>query len=82
MDGGIRFDRVSVAYGGTTVLDSLDLTVEPGEVMARKDVEATDANAIALTKLMDGVEIFAPDWTEIDKNLQSDVEDWKTATGS
>jgi 2-aminoethylphosphonate transport system ATP-binding protein len=31
---GIRFDGVSVAYGGTTVLDSLDLTVEPGEVMA------------------------------------------------
>lgn len=31
---GIRFDRVSVAYGGTTVLDTLDLTVEPGEVMA------------------------------------------------
>jgi 2-aminoethylphosphonate transport system ATP-binding protein len=32
--GGIRFDRVSVAYGANTVLDSLDLTVEPGEVMA------------------------------------------------
>ncbi|MEU8434211.1 ABC transporter ATP-binding protein [Streptomyces sp. NPDC029216] len=31
---GIRFDGVSVAYHGTTVLDSLDLTVEPGEVMA------------------------------------------------
>ncbi|MET9464988.1 ABC transporter ATP-binding protein [Streptomyces sp. NPDC006544] len=31
---GIRFDSVSVAYGGTTVLDRLDLTVEPGEVMA------------------------------------------------
>ncbi|WP_333771436.1 ABC transporter ATP-binding protein [Streptomyces sp. IBSBF 2435] len=31
---GIRFDRVSVSYGGTTVLDALDLTVEPGEVMA------------------------------------------------
>ncbi|MFD4760407.1 ABC transporter ATP-binding protein [Streptomyces sp. NPDC058439] len=31
---GIRFDRVSVAYGGNTVLDRLDLTVEPGEVMA------------------------------------------------
>ncbi|MCQ4211975.1 ABC transporter ATP-binding protein [Streptomyces longispororuber] len=35
---GIRFDRVSVAYGGggarTVALDSLDLTVEPGEVMA------------------------------------------------
>ncbi|MEU8955958.1 ABC transporter ATP-binding protein [Streptomyces sp. NPDC048518] len=34
MGGGIRFDRVSVAYDGTTVLDSLDLAVEPGEVMA------------------------------------------------
>ncbi|MFJ7298397.1 ABC transporter ATP-binding protein [Streptomyces sp. NPDC099088] len=34
MSSGIRFDRVSVAYDGTTVLDSLDLTVEPGEVMA------------------------------------------------
>ncbi|MFE6098447.1 ABC transporter ATP-binding protein [Streptomyces laurentii] len=31
---GIRFDGVSVAYHGTTVLDHLDLTVEPGEVMA------------------------------------------------
>ncbi|MFJ3706837.1 MULTISPECIES: ABC transporter ATP-binding protein [unclassified Streptomyces] len=34
MTSGIRFDGVSVAYGGNTVLDSLDLTVEPGEVMA------------------------------------------------
>ncbi|MEU6823625.1 ABC transporter ATP-binding protein [Streptomyces atriruber] len=34
MGSGIRFDRVSVAYDGNTVLDSLDLTVEPGEVMA------------------------------------------------
>ncbi|MER6784218.1 ABC transporter ATP-binding protein [Streptomyces sp. NPDC000658] len=34
MSSGIRFDRVTVVYGGTTVLDSLDLTVEPGEVMA------------------------------------------------
>ncbi|MFF5444481.1 ABC transporter ATP-binding protein [Streptomyces sp. NPDC012888] len=31
---GIRFESVSVAYQGTTVLDRLDLTVEPGEVMA------------------------------------------------
>ncbi|MEU6660940.1 ABC transporter ATP-binding protein [Streptomyces sp. NPDC046821] len=34
MAGGIRFESVSVAYGGNTVLDSLDLTVESGEVMA------------------------------------------------
>ncbi|MFG2285159.1 ABC transporter ATP-binding protein [Streptomyces sp. NPDC048595] len=34
---GIRFDRVTVGYGRRgehTVLDSFDLTVEPGEVMA------------------------------------------------
>ncbi|KPI17127.1 Polyamine-transporting ATPase [Actinobacteria bacterium OV450] len=31
---GIRFEGVSVAYDATTVLDRLDLTVEPGEVMA------------------------------------------------
>ncbi|MFE2142052.1 ABC transporter ATP-binding protein [Streptomyces sp. NPDC059456] len=31
---GIRFEGVSVAYGAATVLDRLDLTVEPGEVMA------------------------------------------------
>jgi 2-aminoethylphosphonate transport system ATP-binding protein len=34
MSSGIRFDGVTVAYGKNTVLDSLDLTVEPGEVMA------------------------------------------------
>ncbi|WP_229329309.1 ABC transporter ATP-binding protein, partial [Streptomyces sp. UNOC14_S4] len=32
--GGIRFDGVTVAYGDTVVLDSLDLTVGTGEVMA------------------------------------------------
>ncbi|NEA41325.1 ABC transporter ATP-binding protein, partial [Streptomyces sp. SID11385] len=32
--GGIRFEHVSVRYGGTTVLDDFDLSVEPGEVMA------------------------------------------------
>ncbi|MFF4753136.1 ABC transporter ATP-binding protein [Streptomyces sp. NPDC002514] len=31
---GIRFDSVTVAYDGNVVLDSFDLTVEPGEVMA------------------------------------------------
>ncbi|MFC8230130.1 ABC transporter ATP-binding protein [Streptomyces sp. NPDC057287] len=31
---GIRFDEVTVAYDGNVVLDRLDLTVEPGEVMA------------------------------------------------
>jgi 2-aminoethylphosphonate transport system substrate-binding protein len=31
---------------------------------------------------MDGVDIFEPDWADIDKNLQTYVADWKTATGS
>ncbi len=47
-----------------------------------QDVKATDTNAIALTKVMDGVEFFAPDWNDVDKNLASYVEDWKSATGS
>ncbi|MFF4500167.1 ABC transporter ATP-binding protein [Streptomyces sp. NPDC001401] len=34
MNSGIRFDSVTVAYDGNVVLDALDLTVEPGEVMA------------------------------------------------
>ncbi|MFF1738520.1 2-aminoethylphosphonate ABC transporter substrate-binding protein [Streptomyces mirabilis] len=53
-----------------------------GGFSARKDVKATDANAVALTRLMDGVALFEPDWADIDKNLTSYVEDWKTATGS
>ncbi|MEU6660937.1 2-aminoethylphosphonate ABC transporter substrate-binding protein [Streptomyces sp. NPDC046821] len=53
-----------------------------GGFSARADVKATDENAIALAKLMDGVEIFEPDWNDIDKNLPSYVADWKTATGS
>ncbi|MFF7351781.1 2-aminoethylphosphonate ABC transporter substrate-binding protein [Streptomyces filipinensis] len=53
-----------------------------GGFAARQDVKATDTNAIALTKVMDGVEFFAPDWNDVDKNLPSYVEDWKSATGS
>ncbi|POX56055.1 2-aminoethylphosphonate ABC transport system ATP-binding subunit PhnT [Streptomyces sp. Ru71] len=34
MTSGIRFENVTVAYDGNVVLDALDLTVEPGEVMA------------------------------------------------
>ncbi|CCK29803.1 Putative 2-aminoethylphosphonate import ATP-binding protein PhnT [Streptomyces davaonensis JCM 4913] len=34
MSSGIRFDGVTVSYDGTVVLDALDLTVAPGEVMA------------------------------------------------
>jgi 2-aminoethylphosphonate transport system substrate-binding protein len=53
-----------------------------GGFSARQDVKATDANAIALDKLMDGVTVFEPDWTDIEKNLSAYVDSWKSATGS
>lgn len=59
-----------------------DVSEVGGGFSARKDVEATDANAIALSKLMNGVEVFEPDWSEIGANLDGYVDAWKTATGS
>ncbi|WP_240137689.1 2-aminoethylphosphonate ABC transporter substrate-binding protein [Streptomyces sp. MUM 178J] len=53
-----------------------------GGFSARTDVKAADANAVALAKLMNDVDVFVPDWNDIDKNLASYVEDWKSATGS
>ncbi|WP_405598093.1 2-aminoethylphosphonate ABC transporter substrate-binding protein [Streptomyces sp. NBC_01410] len=53
-----------------------------GGFSARSDVKATDANAIDLAKLLEGVEVFEPDWKDIDTNLQSYVDAWKSATGS
>ncbi|WP_455362220.1 2-aminoethylphosphonate ABC transporter substrate-binding protein [Streptomyces sp. SYSU K21746] len=53
-----------------------------GGFPARTDVRPTDANAIELTKLISGVEIFEPDWADIEKNLPAYVDAWKTATGS
>ncbi|MFC9280085.1 2-aminoethylphosphonate ABC transporter substrate-binding protein [Streptomyces collinus] len=53
-----------------------------GGFSARSDVKADDANAVALARLMDGVDVFTPDWNDIEKNLTAYVEDWKNATGS
>ncbi|MHA4777332.1 2-aminoethylphosphonate ABC transporter substrate-binding protein [Streptomyces sp. MSC1_001] len=53
-----------------------------GGFPARKDVKPTDANAIALAGLIEGVEVFEPDWADIDKNLKTYVDAWKAATGS
>ncbi|NEY31605.1 2-aminoethylphosphonate ABC transporter substrate-binding protein [Streptomyces sp. PRKS01-65] len=52
-----------------------------GGFAARRDVEATDADARALAELMDGVEVFEPDWAAIASNLSSHIEAWKSATG-
>ncbi|MFE5299799.1 2-aminoethylphosphonate ABC transporter substrate-binding protein [Streptomyces sp. NPDC056632] len=53
-----------------------------GGFSVRKDVKPTDANAVELGKLMSGVEVFEPDWSDIDTNLTAYVDAWKSATGS
>lgn len=53
-----------------------------GGFSSRTDVKATDLSATSLANLMKGVEIFRPDWADIDRNLPSYVSAWKTATGS
>ncbi|MEU9121745.1 2-aminoethylphosphonate ABC transporter substrate-binding protein [Streptomyces sp. NPDC048506] len=53
-----------------------------GGFTSRQDVKATDRNATALAAIMKGVEVFRPDWKDVDKNLDTYVSAWKTATGS
>ncbi|CAM5227837.1 2-aminoethylphosphonate ABC transporter substrate-binding protein [Streptomyces fumanus] len=53
-----------------------------GGFAARQDIEATDADAADLAELMKGVEIFRPDWDDIERNLSAYVDAWKAATGS
>ncbi|MCL7381370.1 2-aminoethylphosphonate ABC transporter substrate-binding protein [Streptomyces sp. 35G-GA-8] len=53
-----------------------------GGFPARSDIKPTDANAVALSKLIDGVEIFEPDWKDIEQNLDTYIDAWKSATGS
>jgi 2-aminoethylphosphonate transport system substrate-binding protein len=53
-----------------------------GGFSARTDVTATDRNAVALKQIMSGVDVFAPDWKDVDTNLTSYVDAWKDATGS
>ena len=44
--------------------------------------EATVADAVALARLMEEVEIFTPDWAAVGENLDRHVDAWKSATGS
>lgn len=53
-----------------------------GGFTSRKDIKPTDPHATQLAAIMKNVEIFQPDWSDIDKNLTSYVEAWRTATGS
>ncbi|MBH5335095.1 2-aminoethylphosphonate ABC transporter substrate-binding protein [Streptomyces pactum] len=53
-----------------------------GGFPVRQDVEAVGEDAVALRKILDGVEIFTPDWRDISENLDEYVKAWKEATGS
>ncbi|MFE1908351.1 2-aminoethylphosphonate ABC transporter substrate-binding protein [Streptomyces gardneri] len=82
-------DKAPHADNGKKLLDFMlseqaqrEVSAIGGGFPARKDVKPTDANAIELAKLLEGVEIFEPDWSDIDKNLKTYVDAWKSATGS
>ncbi|MCX5208493.1 2-aminoethylphosphonate ABC transporter substrate-binding protein [Kitasatospora sp. NBC_00240] len=57
-------------------------TTLAGGFPARADVTPGGDNAAKLSGLLDGVELFTPDWNDIDANLKSYVGAWKQATGS
>ena len=48
----------------------------------RKDVTPTDESYKNLHKLMEGVEIWTPDWAQVLADLPTDVAKWHTVTGS
>ncbi|MFD6415339.1 2-aminoethylphosphonate ABC transporter substrate-binding protein [Streptomyces sp. NPDC060194] len=50
-----------------------------GGFPARADVKPTDANAVALDKLLTGVDVFQPDWDDISENLPAHIAAWKSA---
>ncbi|MFJ1844651.1 2-aminoethylphosphonate ABC transporter substrate-binding protein [Streptomyces sp. NPDC088146] len=82
-------DKAPHSANGKKLLDFMlseqaqkDVSAVGGGFSARKDVEATDANAVALAGLMDGVEVFTPDWSDIGTQLDTYVQAWKSATGS
>jgi 2-aminoethylphosphonate transport system substrate-binding protein len=48
----------------------------------RKDVQRTDPDYMKLRQAMQGVTIWAPDWTKVLKELPVDVAKWHEITGS
>ncbi|MFD0637186.1 2-aminoethylphosphonate ABC transporter substrate-binding protein [Catenulispora yoronensis] len=49
---------------------------------ARTDVKPTDDNYASINALLQGVEVFPVDWTDVAKNYNSDVKAWDEATGT
>ncbi|MYS79659.1 2-aminoethylphosphonate ABC transporter substrate-binding protein [Embleya scabrispora] len=48
---------------------------------AREDVKPTDANAAEIAKALEGVEIWAPDWDTVLKDLDADLTAYNKAVG-
>ncbi|WP_019608156.1 2-aminoethylphosphonate ABC transporter substrate-binding protein [Nocardiopsis sp. CNS-639] len=53
-----------------------------GGFPARTDVPVEGEGAEELEALMEGVEVFEPDWDDIDANLPEYLDAWREATGS
>lgn len=77
------------AENGKKLLDFLlseraqrDVPSVAGGFPVRDDIEASGEDAAALEKLLDGVEVFRPDWDRVERNLDSHIDSWKEATGS
>ncbi|MCX5200978.1 2-aminoethylphosphonate ABC transporter substrate-binding protein [Streptomyces sp. NBC_00237] len=82
-------DKAPHTENGKKLLDFMlsdeaqkDVSAIGGGFPARTNIQPKDANAVALDKVLTGVEVFTPDWADIDKNLKEYVDAWKTATGS
>ncbi|MFJ9554996.1 2-aminoethylphosphonate ABC transporter substrate-binding protein [Nocardiopsis sp. NPDC101807] len=52
-----------------------------GGFPARTDVASEGEDAEALEELMEGVEVFEPDWDDIDARLPEYLDAWREATG-
>ncbi|MBV8567955.1 MAG: 2-aminoethylphosphonate ABC transporter substrate-binding protein [Methylobacteriaceae bacterium] len=48
----------------------------------RKDVTPSDEAGKRLVKMLDGVNVWTPDWAQVLKDLQADVAKWHEVTGS
>ncbi|WP_017570896.1 2-aminoethylphosphonate ABC transporter substrate-binding protein [Nocardiopsis halotolerans] len=73
---------------GRALLDFMLSEAAQGQVVpvaggfpARTDVPVEGEGAEELEALMEGVEVFEPDWKEIDANLPEYLDAWREATG-
>ena len=51
-------------------------------IPVRKDVVPTDTAYKNINKMLSGVTVWTPDWSQVLKDLSSDVARWHDVTGS